>query len=283
MDYITLNNGVKMPQLGYGVYQIPVEATKQCVLDAIKRGYRSIDTAQVYQNEAEVGEAIRECGVPREKLFVTSKIWISNSGYDKAKASIDRTLQRMELEYLDLMLYHQPFGDYYGAYRAMEEAYKEGKLRAIGISNFMVDRFIDFVNYVDVTPVMNQIEMHVFQQQKELREYMKKYNVYLTASEPLAQGKNGLFSNEVLVGIGEKYGKSSAQIALKFALQSDIIVIPKSVHKERMAENISLFDFALTEDEMKKIESLDLGVSQFMDKRSPEAVELFMKMKNQEV
>lgn len=283
MLYKTLNNGVKMPVLGYGVFQIKPEDTKSCVLDALSVGYRSIDTAQMYHNEIQVGQAIKESNISREDIFLTTKIWFSNCGYEKAKASIEASLRRLDTDYIDLMLIHQPFGDYYGAYHAMEDAYREGKIRAIGVGNFPVDRFIDLVNFVDIKPVMNQIEMHVFNQQNELRNYMKKYDVDLTACEPLAQGKNGLFVNETLIKIGNKYQKTPAQIALKFLLQSDVIVIPKSVHKERMQENIDIFDFEMNEEEINSIKLLDLGKTQFVDKRDPEIVEMFMKFKDRKV
>ena len=276
MEYTTLNNGVKMPMLGYGVFQIPVEDTKRCVLDAISVGYRSIDTAQGYFNEEGVGEAVRTCGLPRDELFLTTKIWISNGGYKKAKASIDESLRKLKTDYVDLLLIHQPFNDYYGSYRAMEEAYKAGKLRAIGVSNFLPDRFIDIVGFVEVTPAVNQLEAHVFQQQRIAGEILKKYGTQLMAWSPLAQGKNNLFANETLVAIGAKYGKTAAQVNLRFLIQSGVAVIPKSTHKERMVENFDLFDFRLTEDEMNEVKSLDLGKSQFIDHYAPDVAEMFV-------
>ena len=276
MEYTTLNNGVKMPMLGYGVFQIPVEDTKRCVLDAISVGYRSIDTAQGYFNEEGVGEAVRTCGLPRDELFLTTKIWISNGGYEKAKASIDESLRKLKTDYVDLLLIHQPFNDYYGSYRAMEEAYKAGKLRAIGVSNFLPDRFIDIVGFVEVTPAVNQLEAHVFQQQRIAGEILKKYGTQLMAWSPLAQGKNNLFANETLVAIGAKYGKTAAQVNLRFLIQSGVAVIPKSTHKERMVENFDLFDFRLTEDEMNEVKSLDLGKSQFIDHYAPDVAEMFV-------
>lgn len=276
MEYTVLNNGVKMPMLGYGVFQIPVEDTKRCVLDAISVGYRSIDTAQGYFNEEGVGDAISSCNVSREELFLTTKIWISNGGYEKAKASIDESLRKLKTDYVDLMLIHQPFNDYYGSYRAMEEAYKAGKIRAIGVSNFMPDRFIDIAGFVETIPAVNQLEVHVFQQQKVAREILKKHGTQIMAWSPLAQGKNNLFANEVLVEIGEKYGKTAAQVNLRFLIQSGVVVIPKSTHKERMEENFNLFDFNLTDDEMHRLEELDLGHSQFIDHYAPDVAEMFV-------
>ena len=276
MEYAVLNNGVKMPMLGFGVFQIPVEDTKRCILDAISVGYRSIDTAQGYFNEEGVGEAISSCGISRNELFLTTKIWISNGGYEKAKVSIDESLQKLKTDYVDLMLIHQPFNDYYGSYRAMEEAYRTGKIRAIGVSNFMPDRFIDIAGFVDVVPAVNQLEVHVFQQQKIAGEILKKYGTQLMAWSPLAQGKNNLFTNETLVEIGEKYGKTAAQVNLRFLIQSGVVVIPKSTHKERMDENFNLFDFSLTDDEMNRLKSLDLGKSQFIDHYAPDVAEMFV-------
>lgn len=276
MEYATLSNGVKIPMLGCGVFQIGMEDTERCVLDAISVGYRSIDTAQGYFNEEGVGEAISKCGVPRDALFLTTKIWISNGGYEKAKASIDESLRKLHTDYVDLMLIHQPFNDYYGSYRAMEEAYKAGKIRAIGVSNFMPDRFIDIAGFVETIPMVNQLEVHAFQQQKVAKEILKKYGTQLMAWSPLAQGKNNLFTNETLTKVGEKYGKTAAQVNLRFLIQSGVVVIPKSTHKERMEENFSLFDFSLTEEEMHEIEALDLGHSQFIDHYAPDVAEMFV-------
>ena len=276
MEYVKLNNGVEMPMLGFGVYQIPAEDTKRCVLDAVSVGYRSIDTAQGYANEAEVGEAVKTCGIPREELFLTTKIWISNGGYEKARVSIDESLRRLKTDYIDLMLIHQPFNDYYGTYRAMEEACRSGKIRAIGVSNFMPDRFIDIAGFVETVPAVNQLEVHVFQQQKKAREILGKYGTQIMAWSPLAQGKNNLFTNEDLTAVGEKYGKTAAQVNLRFLIQSGVAVIPKSTHIERMEENFNLFDFTLTDDEMKKMEALDLRHSQFIDHYAPEVAEMFV-------
>lgn len=250
MEYATLNNGVKMPRLGYGVYQVNSEECERCVLDAISVGYRAIDTAQSYGNEEAVGRAIAKCGVPRSELFLTTKVWISNAGYEKAKASIDKSLRNLQTDYIDLLLIHQPFGDYYGTYRAMEEAYRAGKLRAIGVSNFYPDRLIDLCQFVEVTPAVNQVETHMFQQQKAPHEYMKKYGVQHESWGPFAEGRKDFFSNPVLTEIGAKYGKSSAQAALRFLLQSDVVVIPKSTHRERMEQNLNVFDFTLSEEDM---------------------------------
>lgn len=278
MDYVTLNNGVKMPKLGYGVYQTPPEETERCVLDAIRIGYRSIDTAQAYGNEEGVGNAMVKCGLPREDLFITTKIWISNYGYEKAKASIEESLKKLQTGYIDLLLLHQPFGDYYGAYRAMEEAYKEGKVRAIGVSNFYPDRYLDIFHFSEIKPAINQVETHVFQQQKLAKKYMEKNGTQIMSWGPFAEGKNDYFQNPVLKEIGAQYGKSVAQVALRFLLQSDVVVIPKSTHENRMKENFDVFDFALTEEDMKKIQALDTGKSLFFSHYDPETVEWFMTM-----
>ena len=278
MDYITLNNGVKMPKLGYGVYQTPPEETERCVLDAIKIGYRSIDTAQAYGNEEGVGAAIAKCGLPREELFVTTKIWISNAGYEKAKASIEESLKKLQTGYIDLLLIHQPFGDYYGSYRAMEEAYREGKVRAIGVSNFYPDRFLDINHFAQVKPAVNQIETHVFQQQKTAKQYLTKYGAQIMSWGPFAEGKNNFFNTPALKEIGANHGKTPAQVALRFLLQSDVVVIPKSVHEDRMRENFDVFDFELTAAEMEQLEQLDTGKSLFFSHYDPETVEWFMSL-----
>ncbi|WP_332238503.1 aldo/keto reductase [Sporolactobacillus sp. KGMB 08714] len=275
MDYVTLNNGVKMPILGYGVYQIPdLEECERCVLDAISVGYRSIDTAQVYRNEEAVGRAIKKSGVPREELFITTKVWISNAGYEKAKASIEESLKKLQLDYLDLLLIHQPFNDYYGSYRAMEEFYKKGKIRAIGVSNFYPDRYIDLVQFSDVVPAVNQVETHVFNQQAEAQKYMKKDGTQIESWGPFAEGRNGLFTNPTLKEIGEHHSKSIAQTALRFLIQRGIVVIPKSTHKNRMEENFNVFDFELTAEEMGKISGLDTGKTAFFSHYDPKTVEL---------
>lgn len=265
-----------MPQLGFGVFQTPVEETKRIVLDAIEIGYRSFDTAQIYGNEAGVGEAVQESGIPREEFFITTKIWISNAGYEKAKVSIEESLKKLQTDYIDLLLVHQPFGDYYGTYRAMEEAYRAGKVRAIGVSNFSPNRFIDLQYFVEIKPAINQIETHVFYQQKEAKKYLEKYNCQIESWGPFAEGKNDFFNTPLLKEIGEKHGKSVAQVALRFLIQSDVVVIPKSVRKERMQENFDIFDFELTEDEMKSIEKLDRESTLFHDHQEPETAERFI-------
>lgn len=276
MEYTTLNNGVKMPMLGYGVYQTPPEDTERCILDAISIGYRSIDTAQAYGNEEGVGNAIEKCGLPREELFITTKVWISNAGYEKAKASIEESLKKLKTDYVDLLLIHQPFGDYYGTYRAMEEAYKAGKARAIGVSNFYPDRYLDLAHFAEVTPAVNQVETHLFCQQKTAKEYMKKNGTQIMSWGPFAEGKNDYFNTPALKEIGEKHGKTTAQVALRFLLQSGVVLIPKSVHKNRIQENFDIFDFTLNEEEMKQLEALDGGKSLFFSHYDPQTVEWFM-------
>lgn len=276
MEFVTLNNGVKMPILGYGVYQTPPDETKKCVLDALDTGYRSIDTAQAYGNEAGVGDAVAESGIARDEIFITTKIWISNAGYENAKKSIDESLKKLKSDYIDLLLIHQPFGDYYGSYRAMEEAYRQGKARAIGVSNFYPDRYLDIEHFSEIKPAVNQMETHVFQQQKVLREYMAKHNTQLMSWGPFAEGRNDFFKNKVLSDMGAKYGKSVAQTALRFLIQSGIVVIPKSVHHERIQQNFEVFDFVLSAEDMKTISELDTGNSLFFSHRDPERVEWFM-------
>jgi 2,5-diketo-D-gluconate reductase A len=279
MEFVTLNNGVKMPILGFGVYQIQdPEECERCVLDAISVGYRSIDTAQVYQNEEAVGLAIKKSGVPREEFFITTKVWISNAGYDKAKASIQTSMDKLQLDYLDLVLIHQPFNDYYGTYRAMEELYKEGKIRAIGISNFYPDRYVDLVEFSEVVPAVNQVETHVFNQQAAAHELMKKYNTQIESWGPFAEGKNNLFTNSTLQEIGDKYNKSTAQVALRFLIQRDVVVIPKTVNKNRMEENYNVFDFTMTAEEMEKIAALDTGESLFFSHSDPQTVEYIISL-----
>ncbi len=278
MEYVTLNNGLKMPILGYGVYQVDPKEAQRCALDAISVGYRLIDTAQAYANEEGVGNAIAKCGISREELFITTKVWISNAGYEKAKASIEESLQKLQTNYIDLLLIHQPFGDYYGTYRAMEEAYKNGKVKSIGVSNFYPDRFIDIHHFAEIKPAVNQVETHVFQQQKMAKEYLKKCDTQIESWGPFAEGKKDYFNNPVLKEIGEKYGKSVAQVALRFLIQSDVVVIPKSTHKQRMEENLNVFDFKLTDDEVVKIETLDTGESLFFSHYDPKIVEWFMTM-----
>ncbi len=272
MEYVKLNNGIEMPILGFGVYQITPEECERCVLEAIQIGYRSIDTAQAYFNEEEVGNAIRKSGILRNEFFITTKVWISNAGYEKAKASIDESLSKLQTDYVDLLLIHQPFGDYYGTYRAMEEAYKEGKIKAIGVSNFYPDRFIDLAEFMDIKPAVNQVETHIFNQQVKSQEIMKEYGTQIESWGPFAEGKNDFFTNETLKSIGDKYAKSVAQVALRFLIQRGVVVIPKSVNCERMKENIEVFDFILTPDEMAAISKLDKGESLFFSHNDPERV-----------
>ena len=276
---VTLNNGARMPMLGYGVYQVSNAECERCVLDAISVGYRAIDTAQSYGNEEAVGSAVQKCGVPRDELFLTTKVWISNAGYEAAKDSIDRSLQKLRTDYIDLLLIHQPFGDYYGTYRAMEEAYKAGKLRAIGVSNFYPDRLIDLCQFVEVTPAVNQVETHVFQQQKTAHEYMEKYGVQHESWGPFAEGRKDFFSNPVLTEIGRKYGKTAAQVALRWNAQRGVVIIPKSTHRERMEENFSIWDFALSEEDMTAVAALDLGRSEIIDHSTAETAKFLNSCK----
>lgn len=276
MDFITLNNGVRMPRIGYGVYQVTPEECERCVSDALKTGYRMIDTAQAYHNEEGVGAAVKKSGIQRDDLFLVSKVWISNYGYDKAKASIDDSLRRLGTDYIDLMLLHQPFCDRYGAYRALEEAYKQGKLRAIGVSNFYPDHFIDFASNVEIVPAVNQVETHVFNQQTQAQKYMDEFGTRLMSWGPLAEGRNNFFTNPILEAIGLKYGKSVAQVALRWLLQRDVMIIPKSTHIERMQQNIDILDFTLSDDDMAEIAHLDTGKSMFFDHHDPEIVKMFM-------
>ncbi|OUO48428.1 aldo/keto reductase [Megasphaera sp. An286] len=278
MNYITLNNGVEMPAVGYGVYQVSPDECVRCVEDALHAGYRLIDTAQSYDNEYEVGQGLRQSGVVRGDIFLTTKIWIANAGYEKAKASIDDSLRRLQTDYIDLMLIHQPFGDYYGTYRAMEEAYKAGKLRAIGVSNFFADRLIDLCHNVEVMPAVNQVETHVFHQQAELHAIMDKYGVVHESWGPFAEGRKDFFTHPVLQRIGAAHHKTAAQAALRFLLQKDIVVIPKSVHKDRMTQNLDIFDFSLSDGEMKELEGLDEKESLFFSHYDPKMVEWFYDM-----
>lgn len=277
MEHITLNNGIRMPMLGYGTFQIDPAKTEECVSQAIAAGYRLIDTAQGYFNEQGVGSAVQKSGVPREEFFLTTKIWISNGGYEKARHSIDESLGRLQTDYIDLCLIHQAFNDYYGTYRAMEEAYHAGKIRAIGVSNFSMNRFIDLANFAEVIPAVNQLEVHAFCQQKQMRKVLKKYGTQLMAWSPLAQGRAELLENKQILSIGEQHHKTAAQISLRFLLQSGIAAIPKTVHRERMIENLELFDFKLTSEEVRQLRTLDRRKSMFIDFCSPEVAEMFVK------
>lgn len=273
MEFVTLNNGIKMPMEGFGVFQVPDPAVcKQAVLDAIATGYRLIDTAAAYMNEEAVGEAIRECGLPRSELFITTKLWVSDASYDKAKAAIQRSMDKLDVTYIDLYLIHQPMGDYIGAYRAMEEAYKEGYLRAIGVCNCYPHVLADICETVEVTPAVNQVELHPFFQQPEALKLMAEYDVVPEAWGPFAEGKHGIFTNPVLVEIGQKYGKSAAQVALRWNIDRGVVVIPKSVHKNRMEQNFDIWDFKLTEDEIERIAALDLGHSEIVNHFDPNFV-----------
>ncbi|MGM9554261.1 MAG: aldo/keto reductase [Faecousia sp.] len=278
MEYITLSNGVKMPILGYGVYQVTKEECERCVLDALKVGYRHIDTAQSYFNEEEVGSAIRKSGVPREEIFLTTKVWIEHYGYEQTKASVAESLRKLKTDYLDLVLLHQPFADAYGAWRALEELYEEGKIRAIGISNFYADRMVDFAAFHRIKPMVNQMETHIFNQQTRLKEWADKYGIRLEAWAPFGEGRRGTFDNPVISQIGEKYGKTTAQVMLRWNIQRGVVVIPKSTHIERMQENFDVFDFTLSEEDMTAIAALDKNESSFFSHQDPSMVEWFVGM-----
>lgn len=280
MEYVTLSNGVKMPKNGYGVYQISKEDCERCVIDAIKIGYRLIDTAQSYFNEEEVGSAIEKAIndgiVTREELFITSKVWIDNYGYDKCKESVLESMKKLKVDYLDLMLLHQPFADYYGAYRALEDLYEEGKIKAIGVSNFYPDRLSDICLFErKIVPHINQVETNVFNAQYDAQENMKKYNVQIEAWAPFAEGRNNMFSNEVLTEIGKKYNKTAAQVILRWLTQRNVVALSKSTLVERMKENFNIFDFELSEEDMCKIKELDTGNSLFFSHYDPNMVAWF--------
>ena len=250
MEYVQLNNGLKMPILGYGVYQVTKDECERCVLDALKTGYRLIDTAQSYFNEEEVGNAIVKSGVPREEIFLTTKVWVEHYGYEETKKSVYESMRKLQTEYIDLMLLHQPFSDYYGAYRALEELYTEGILKAIGVSNFYPDRLVDIANFADIVPMVNQVETHVLNQQTEAKKWMDKYEVQIEAWAPFGEGRGGIFENPVLTAIGEKYGKTPAQVMLRWNIQRGVVVLPKSTHIERMEQNFNVFDFTLNGEDM---------------------------------
>lgn len=279
MEYTVLNNGVRMPLEGFGVFQVSnLAQCEQAVIDAIASGYRLIDTAAAYMNEEAVGAAIRKSNVPREELFITSKLWVQDATYEGAKQAIDTSLAKLGLDYLDLYLIHQPMKDYLGAYRAMEEAYREGKLRAIGVCNFYPNRLCDFCESVEIIPAVNQVELHPFFQQEDALQLMHEYGVQPQAWGPFAEGKHGIFTHPLLSEIGEKYGKSAAQVALRWNVQRGVVVIPKSVHKERMEQNIDIWDFMLSEEDMKRIAKLDLGHSEIVDHSDPQFVRMLHKM-----
>ncbi len=275
MEFVTLNNGVKMPKVGFGVYRIKDhKQCKQALLDAIDAGYRLIDTAQSYGNEEAVGKAIQEISVPRNELFITTKVWVANYGYEKTKASVEESLKKMQLDYIDLVLLHQPFNDYYGAYKALEDLYKEGKIKAIGVSNFYPDRLVDLAIFSDVKPAVNQVEVNVFHQQTTAQTYNEKYEVQMEAWAPFAEGRNNMFTNPELKAIGDKYGKSIAQVILRWLVQRGIVPLAKSVKKERMQENIDIFDFELNYEDMEIIESMNRNKSCFFDHYNAATVEM---------
>lgn len=280
MEFISLNNGIKMPLEGFGVFQVSDPAQcEQAVIDAVDSGYRLIDTAAAYMNEEAVGNAVKKCGVAREDLFVTTKLWVQDADYDSAKKAFETSMQKLGLEYLDLYLLHQPMGDYYGAYHAMEELYKEGTIRAIGVCNFYPHILADFCETVEVLPAVNQVELHPFFQQEDALALMKEYGVQPEAWGPFAEGKHNIFTHPVLSAIGNKYGKSAAQVALRWNVQRGVVVIPKSVHKERMGQNMDIWDFTLSDEDMAEIAKLDLGHSEIVDHSSPAFVKMLHNMK----
>ncbi len=278
MKNVKLNNGVCMPILGFGVYQVKPEETEKVVSEALQAGYRAIDTAAAYHNEEAVGRAIRRSGIPRGELFITTKLWISDAGYLKAKKAFDVSMEKLGLDYLDLYLIHQPYGDVHGAWRAMEELYDENRIRAIGVSNFQPDRLMDLILHNRVVPAVNQVETHVFNQQTENQRFMEQLGVRIESWGPFAEGLNGMFTNELLASIGRKYGKSVAQVVLRWLVQRNVIVIPKSVRRERMAENLALFDFELTAEDMERIATLDTAESLFLDHRDPATVKMLSSL-----
>lgn len=280
MEYRLLNNGVKMPVLGYGVYQVDPAECERCVSDAISVGYRSIDTAQAYANESGVGNAVKKSGISRDQFFITTKVWITNAGEQAAAKSIETSLKELKTDYIDLLLIHQPFGDYYGTYRAMEKACRDGKVRAIGVSNFYPDRLIDINNFCEIKPAVNQVETHIFQQQKAAHAVMEKYGIAHESWGPFAEGRKDFFTNPTVMAVGEKYGKTVAQTALRYLIQSGVIVIPKSVRRERMEENLNVFDFKLSESDMAALSALDEGESAFFSHYDPSTVEWFMSIVN---
>lgn len=278
MDYITLSNGVRMPQLGYGVYQVTRDECERCVSNALAVGYRLIDTAQSYFNEEQVGSAIAKSGIAREDIFLTTKVWIEHYGYEAAKASILESMRKLQVDYLDLCLLHQPFGDAYGAYRALEDLYDEGKLRSIGISNFYVDRMVDIASFSRIRPMVNQVETHPHNQQIEAKVWHDKYGVQMEAWAPFGEGRDNMFALPELKKIAEKHGKTVAQVILRWHLQRGIVIIPKSTHRERMAENLHVFDFRLDETDMSTIAALDRKQSSFFSHTDPGMVEWFVNM-----
>ena len=283
MEFVTLPNGVEMPILGYGVYQIPQDICERCVLDALQAGYRALDTAQSYFNEEQVGNAIEKSGIPRKEIFLTTKVWIEHYGYEQAKGSVLESMRKLRTDYLDLVLLHQPFGDYYGAYRALEDLYEAGKLRAIGISNFYPDRMVDIASFARIRPMVNQVEVHPLHQQDEAKQWLDKYGIQMEAWAPFGEGRGGLFTNPVLTQIGAKYGKTAAQVILRWHIQRGIAVIPKSTHVERMRENLDVFDFTLTPEDMAAVAALDERQSAFFSHQDPTMVEWFVILKSDKI
>jgi 2,5-diketo-D-gluconate reductase A len=280
MQKALLNNGMKMPILGFGVYQVTnAEVCERSVYEALRTGYRLIDTAAAYLNEDAVGKAIKRSGVTRDELFVTTKLWIQDAGYESAKAAFEKSLRRLQLDYLDLYLIHQPFGDIYGSWRAMEELYREGRIRAIGVSNFQPDRVMDLIMHNKVIPAVDQIETHPFCQQIETQKFLKENNVQIESWGPFAEGKNNIFKKELLLSLAKKHGKTVAQVILRWLIQREVVVIPKSVHKERIVENFNVFDFELSREDIDAIATLDMKVSSFLDHRDPEIVKSLSTMK----
>ncbi|MCC0645285.1 MULTISPECIES: aldo/keto reductase [unclassified Clostridioides] len=278
MEYVELSNGVKIPKLGFGVFQITKEECEKCVLEAISVGYRHIDTAQSYFNEEEVGNAISKCGLKREELFITTKVWIDNYGYEKTKQSILQSMRKMKVDYIDLVLLHQPFSDYYGAYHALEDLYEAGKIRAIGVSNFSPDRLADIASFNKIAPHVNQVETNPFNQQVKAQENMIKRSVQIEAWAPFGEGKSNMFQNPVLKEIADKHDKSIAQVILRWLMQRDIVALAKSTHIERMKENFEIFDFQLSDEDMCKVAMLDTNTSLFFNHQTPETVDMFVNM-----
>lgn len=280
MEFVTLSNGIKMPLEGFGVFQVPDPAVcEQAVLDAVDSGYRLIDTAAAYMNEEAVGKAVAKCGVPREELFITTKLWVQDTSYDEAKKAFQSSLDKLGVDYLDLYLFHQPMGDYYGAWRAMEELYREDKVKAIGVCNCYPHVLADLCETVEIKPMVNQVELHPFFQQEDALALMKEYGVVPEAWGPFAEGKHGIFTHPVLTAIGQKYGKSAAQVALRWNVQRGVVVIPKSVHRNRMEQNMDIWDFALTDEDMAEIAKLDLGRSEIVNHFDPAFVKMLHSMK----
>jgi 2,5-diketo-D-gluconate reductase A len=278
MEYLNLNNGTKIPAAGIGTFLMKPQEAQDAVTAALKNGYELVDTANAYMNEEQVGSTIKKSGIGREELFLTTKVWVEHYGYEECRKSVLTSLEKLGTDYIDLMLLHQPFNDYYGAYRALEDLYEEGKLRAIGVSNFYPDRLVDLASFTKIPPMVNQVETHIFNQQKTAKEYMDKYKVQMEAWAPFGEGRGGTFDNPVIAEIAAKYGKSTAQVMLRWHIQRGVVVIPKSTHKERMAENFNVFDFALSDEDMAKIAALDAEKSSFFSHYDPAMVEWFVQM-----